>query len=55
MDKLPEVKKIKLIDEKKFVEKAEKVKKILKEEAEFLLERKLKDGNSLSSGALNLV
>jgi hypothetical protein len=54
MNDLPKVTKKKLIDEKSFVKNAEKVKKILEQEAEFLLERKLRNGNNLPQGTLNL-
>lgn len=47
--KLPEVKNKKLIKEKEFVALAKKVKKSFEEELKYLHEKKIKNGNYLSS------
>ena len=46
---LPIVKKKKLINKKEFVKNARKAHKIFEEEARYLLERKMKYGDNLSS------
>ncbi|KKR87341.1 MAG: hypothetical protein UU34_C0005G0015 [Candidatus Curtissbacteria bacterium GW2011_GWA1_41_11] len=45
---LPKAKKKKLIKEKEFVKIAQKVKKSLEQEAKYLLEGRVKNGNSVS-------
>lgn len=47
--KLPEVKKKKLIDEKKMVKLAKKVQESFEEELKYLYEKKIKDENYLST------
>ena len=51
---LPKIERKKLINEKEMAKIAEKVKKSLKEEAEFLLERRRDNGAILSSRTLIL-
>lgn len=46
---LPKAKKRKIISEKEFVEIARKVKESFKEQAEYLDQRKLKHGDTISS------
>ena len=49
---LPKVKK-KLINIEEFKKSAEKVRKILEEEREFLIRKKLKDANNVSSDTIS--